>query len=140
MPDVQSQTKRSIRFVCPPCSGLMRRALNYFSVIWIACLLLATLHLTGCGITYNTLPLSVSPNSVSFGTVAVGNTQATAVTLQNPGLSSVTLSGMQVADPAFQLSSDQLKTTIPAGGTATLQVSFAPTEAKTYSSQIVVMS
>jgi centrosomal CEP192-like protein/ASPM-SPD-2-Hydin domain-containing protein/HYDIN/CFA65/VesB family protein len=138
--DVLSQTKSSMRFICFPSSGLMRRPSIYASVVWVACLLLATLQLTGCGVTYNTLPLTVSPSSVSFGTVPVGKTQVTAVTLQNQGLTSVTLSGMQVADSAFKLSSDQLKTTIAAGGKATLQVSFAPTEAKSYSSQIVVMS
>jgi hypothetical protein len=77
---------------------------------------------------------------VSFGAVAVGKTQATAVTLQNQGLTSVTLSGVQVADPAFKLGSDQMNATIPAGGTATLKITFAPTEAKSYSSQITVAS
>lgn len=118
----------------------MRHPSIHVSVLWVACLLFATLHLTGCGVTYNTLPLTVSPNSVSFGTVPVGKTQATAVTLQNQGLTSVTLSGMQVADSAFKLSSEQMETTIAAGGTATLKISFAPTEAKSYSSQIVVTS
>ena len=140
MSDVMSQTKRPIRFICSPRAGLTRRPSIYCSVMWVACLLLATLHLTGCGIAYNTLPLTVSPSEVLFGTVPVGKTQATSVTLQNQGLSSVTLSGVQVADPAFTLSTDQMATTIPAGGTATLKVSFAPTEVKTYSSKITVVS
>jgi hypothetical protein len=140
VPDVQSQTKRSIRFVCSPSSGLMRRASNYFFVIWVACLLLATLHLTGCGITYNTLPLTVDPSSVSFGAVPVGTAQAKTVTLLNPGLSSITLSGMQAADPAFKIDSAPMQTTIPAGGTVTAKVTFTPTEAKSYDSQIVVTS
>jgi hypothetical protein len=102
--------------------------------------LLLVVHLAGCGVTYNTLPLTVSPNSVSFGTVNVGQTQSTSLTLQNPGLTSVALSGMQVADPAFTLSPAQMATNIPAGGTATVKVVFAPTAAKSYSSEIVVMS
>jgi hypothetical protein len=102
--------------------------------------LLAIVHLTGCGITYNTLPLTVEPSSLSFGSVQVGKTQAATVTLRNQGLTSVTLSGMQAADPAFQLASAQMQATIPAGGTASVQVTFAPTTAKSYSSQVVINS
>lgn len=108
--------------------------------VWMAFLLLAIVHLAGCGVTYNTLPLTVNPGSVSFGMVQVGQTQSQAITLQNQGLNSVTLSGMQVADPAFALSPAQATMTIPAGGTASLQVSFKPTVAKSYSSQVVFTS
>src|SRR5581483_7391432 len=115
-----------------------RRSSIAFSIVWLAFSLLAILHLAGCGIAYNTLPLTVEPNSVSFGAVQVGKSQATTVTLHNQGLTSVTLSGMQVADPAFALSSDQANTTIAAGGSAVLKVTFAPTAAKDYSSQVVI--
>jgi hypothetical protein len=108
--------------------------------IWMAFLLLAIVHLAGCGVTYNTVPLTVNPGSLSFGTVPVGQTQSQAITLQNMGLNSVTLSGMQAADPAFAISPAQTTTTIPAGGTASLKVTFTPTAVKTYSSQVVVTS
>jgi len=121
-------------------SGLARRSSNCFSATWIAVLLVAIAHLAGCGVAYNTLPLTVDPGSVSFGAVQVGKTQAAGVTLHNVGLVPVTLSGAQAADPAFKLTSSQMNATIPAGGTATLQVMFAPTEAKSYSSQVEVMS
>jgi Abnormal spindle-like microcephaly-assoc'd, ASPM-SPD-2-Hydin len=139
VPDVPSKTNCPISFVSPR-SGFARRSSICIPTTWLACLLLAIVHLTGCGVTYNTLPLTVSPSSLSFGAVPIGKTQATAVTLQNPGLSSVTLSGMQAADPAFKVTSDQMNATIPAGGTATIQVTFAPTEAKSYSSQVTVTS
>ena len=121
-------------------AGFARRSSIAFSILWLAFSLLTMVQLAGCGIAYNTLPLSVSPNSVSFGTVQVGKSQTTTVTLQNQGLTAVTLSGMQVADPAFALSSDQANTTIPAGGSTSLKVSFAPTAAKDYSSQVVIQS
>ena len=121
-------------------AAFARRSSIALSAIWLAVLLLAIVQLAGCGIAYNTLPLTVDPNSVSFGTVQVGKSQAAAVTLHNAGLSAVTLSGMQVADPAFALSSDQANTTIPAGGSADLKVTFAPTAAKDYSSQVVIQS
>jgi hypothetical protein len=121
-------------------AGFARRSSIAFSTVWLAFSLLAIVHLAGCGITYNTLPLTVDPNSVSFGAVQVGKSQATTVTLHNQGLSAVKLSGMQVADPAFALSSGQANATIPAGGSVGLKVTFAPTAAKDYSSQVVIQS
>jgi Abnormal spindle-like microcephaly-assoc'd, ASPM-SPD-2-Hydin len=138
--DVLSKAKSPISFVSLCRSAFAQRPSIYFSVIRVACLLLAVVYLTGCGVSFNTLPLTVNPSSVTFGAVPVGKTQTTAVTLQNPGLTSVTLSGVQAADPAFQVASGQMGASIPAGGTASLNVSFTPTEAKTYSSQIQVMS
>lgn len=129
--------KPPIRFRCPR-AGFTRQSSIRFSAIWIA--LLAALGLAGCGITYNTLPLTVAPSSLSFGSVPVGKTQTATVTLQNPSLQSVTLSGVQSADDAFKVSADSASTTIPAGGSANFPVTFAPTEAKNYSSQIVVLS
>jgi hypothetical protein len=122
------------------CSSFSRRSSMSVPAVWMAFLLLAIVHLAGCGVTYNTLPLTVNPGSLSFGTVPVGQTQSQAITLQNQGLTSVTLSGMQVADPAFAISPAQTTTTIPAGGTASLKVAFTPTAVKTYSSQVVVTS
>ncbi len=129
----------------PICFPLFRTSVaRHFSItssiLWLAFSLLAMVQLAGCGIAYNTLPLTVDPNSVSFGAVQVGKTQAATVTLHNQGLTAVTLSGMQVADPAFALSSDQANTTIAAGGSASLKVTFAPTAAKDYDSQVVIQS
>jgi hypothetical protein len=128
--------------ICFPLfrTGVARRFSITLPILWFAFLLLAIVQLAGCGIAYNTLPLTVDPNSVSFGAVQVGKTQAATVTLHNQGLTSVTLSGMQVADPAFALSSDQANTTIAAGGSASLKVTFAPTAVKDYNSQIVIQS
>ena len=129
----------------PICSPLFRMSVaRHFSIAFpilrLAFSLVAVVYLAGCGITYNTLPLTVDPNSVSFGAVQVGKTQAATVTLHNQGLTAVALSGMQVADPAFALSSDQANTTIAAGGSASLKVTFAPTAAKDYNSQVVIQS
>ena len=128
--------------ICVPLfrTNVARYSSIALPVLWLAVSLLAIVHLAGCGIAYNTLPLTVDPNSVSFGTVQVGKSQAASVTVHNQGLTSVTLSGMQVADPAFNVASDQASTTIPAGGSADLKVTFAPAAAKDYSSQIVIQS
>ena len=115
-------------------------ATPHLSAAWIICSLIAIAHLAGCGVTYNTLPLTVSPGSLSFGSVPVGQTQASTVTVQNQGLSAVTLTGMQVADPAFTLAPAATPVTIPAGGTANMTVTFTPTSVKNYNSQIVLAS
>src|SRR4051794_19388685 len=99
-------------------SSLRSAAAPPVSAKWIACGLLAIAHLTGCGITYNTIPLTANPGSVAFGSVQVGNAKALTVAVNNQGLSAVTLSGMQVADPAFQLTPATMPVTIPAGGSA----------------------
>ena len=139
MQDVLSKTAGRL-YPLPCRSGVRRRSSLAASAAWIAFLWLVIVHLAGCGITYNALPLTVNPSSISFGTVNVGQTQSATMTVQNQGLSSVALSGVQVADPAFTLSPDQMPATIPAGGSAAIKVSFAPTAAKSYSSDVVLMS
>jgi Abnormal spindle-like microcephaly-assoc'd, ASPM-SPD-2-Hydin len=138
--DVPSNAASRLHSLCCCCSGFRRSSSKSVPAVWMAFLLLAIVHLAGCGVSYNTVPLTVNPGSLSFGTVPVGQTQSQAITLQNMGLNSVTLSGMQVADPAFAISPAQTTTTIPAGGTASLKVTFTPTAVKTYSSQVVVTS
>jgi hypothetical protein len=120
--------------------GSHRRSSFALSSLEIAAFLLAIVQLAGCGVVYNTLPLTANPSSLTFGAVQIGKSQAATVTLQNSSMQAVTLTGMQVADSAFTLSSDQTKTSVPAGGSATIKVTFAPTAAKDYSSQVVVQS
>ena len=121
-------------------AGLIDPTIASWAALWLLLLLSAALGLNGCGITYNTLPLIVNPDAVSFGTVAVGATQTSTITLQNPGFTPVRLDGMQVADPAFAISAAAAQTMVPAGGKVSLQLSFAPTTEKSYRSQLVVMS
>ena len=138
MEAISSKASSPIRSFSPR-PGFARRS----SIGVCACvvsLLFAIAQLTGCGVTFNTLPLTVNPSSLSFGSVAVGTTQSATVAVQNQGLSAVTLSGIQAADPAFQLASVSTPATIPAGGTASLKVTFAPTAVKSYSSQIMITS
>jgi hypothetical protein len=94
------------------------------------------LFTAGCGITFNTLPLTVQPNSISFGDVAVGQTQTATVSVSNPGYAAVSVSGVQSDDAAFAPAG--LAGSIPAGGTSTFKVVFAPSTSKSYSSQISI--
>ena len=142
MPEVQWNAKSPV--AAPVCSPRFRPSAarvsskRIVSDALLSLFLLAVLSLCGCGITYNSIPLIVEPNSVSFGSVAVGATQSVTVTLHNPGFSTVTVSGMTVADSAFALSSPP--NTVPAGASVNFQITFAPAAAKDYSSQIAIMS
>src|ERR1700760_2866578 len=121
---ISSKASSPIRSFSPH-PGFARRS----SIGVCACvvgLLFAIAQLTGCGVTFNAIPLTVSPSSLSFGSVAVGTTQSATVSVQNQGLSAVTLSGIQAADPAFQLASVSTPATIPARGTATPKVCLCP--------------
>ncbi len=97
MEAISSKTSNPIRSFSPH-PGFARRS----SIGVCACvvsLLFALAQLTGCGVTYNTIPLTVNPSSLSFGAVAVGATQSATVSVQNQGLSAVTLTGYRLQIP-----------------------------------------
>ena len=120
--------------------GSRRHSSFASSTLGIAAFLLAIVHLAGCGVVYNALPLTANPGSLAFGAVEIGKSQTATVTLHNSSMQAVALTGMQVADPAFTLSSDQTNTSIPADGSAIVRVTFTPTAENDYSSQVIVQS
>ncbi len=86
-----------------------------------------TVALTGTGVTGATA-LTASPTSVSFGSVAVGSTSAAqTVTVTNPGGSAAT--GVSVSAAAPFGESNNCGTSLAAGASCTVSVSFAPTAA-----------
>ena len=85
-----------------------------------------TVALTGTG-----TQISLSPVSLSFGTVAVGTTSAAkSVTVTNVGTTPVTFSGFSIAgtNPGdYQISANTCGTSLAAGGSCTVGVVFKPT-------------
>jgi Alpha-1,3-glucanase catalytic domain D1/F5/8 type C domain/Pectate lyase superfamily protein/Abnormal spindle-like microcephaly-assoc'd, ASPM-SPD-2-Hydin/Cep192 domain 4 len=70
--------------------------------------------------------LRASPSSLSFGDVASGSTSsAQTVTVSNPGSSAVSVSSVSVSGPFSQ--TNTCGTSIAAGGSCTVSVTFAPT-------------
>ena len=70
--------------------------------------------------------LNASPTSLSFGDVASGSTSsAQTVTVSNPGSSAASVSSVGVTGSFSQ--TNTCGTSIPAGGTCTVSVKFAPT-------------
>jgi hypothetical protein len=83
-----------------------------------------TVPVTGTG----TVPaqLTLTPASLSFGSVHVGRSRTLSETLTNNGGSSVTISQATVAGAGFSASGLSLPATLAAGQRATFNVMFAP--------------
>jgi hypothetical protein len=95
--------------------------------------------LSGTGIV-NTLQLSVSPASLSFGNLATGSTAAQNVTISNTGNSSVSVSQISATGTGFSTSGITLPLSLAAGQSTSFGVSFAPTSAGSLSGSVSVVS
>jgi Pectate lyase superfamily protein/F5/8 type C domain/Abnormal spindle-like microcephaly-assoc'd, ASPM-SPD-2-Hydin len=86
-----------------------------------------TVALTGTGVS-GAAALTASPTSVSFGSVAVGSTSsAQTVTVSNPGSSAASMSSIGVTGAFGE--SNNCGTSLAAGASCTVSVSFKPTAA-----------
>jgi F5/8 type C domain/Pectate lyase superfamily protein/Abnormal spindle-like microcephaly-assoc'd, ASPM-SPD-2-Hydin len=87
-----------------------------------------TVALTGTGVSGATA-LTASPTSVSFGSVPTGSTSAAqTVTVTNPGSTAATGVSVSAAAP-FAESNNTCGSSIAAGGSCTVSVTYAPTAA-----------
>lgn len=86
--------------------------------------------------------LSVSPSSIDFGSVLVGNSSSQTVTLTNTGTGSVTVTAANFTGGAFSISGGivSLPVTIAAGASRTATVSFIPSVSGPFSGSISVVS
>ncbi len=105
----------------------------------------ALVSLTGTGTATPQPAISVSVTTLSFGTISVGQKSAAqAATLTNSGeapltLASLTLGGASSSD--FALAGNCASgTTVAAGGTCTMQLTFAPTTVGARSATLTVAS
>lgn len=84
-----------------------------------------TLSLSGTG---DGAQVSVSPSSLSFGVVQVGQSATQAVTITNSGNASASVSQLSVSgDPAFSAPGVTLPITVAANSSTTINVVYAPT-------------
>jgi len=84
--------------------------------------------------------LSASPTSLSFGNINTGSSTSLVVTLTNSGNSNVTISSVTVSGAGFSDSGVSAGTTLNAGQSATLNVSFAPATAGSVTGNVSVAS
>jgi Cep192 domain 4/Abnormal spindle-like microcephaly-assoc'd, ASPM-SPD-2-Hydin/HYDIN/CFA65/VesB-like, Ig-like domain len=97
------------------------------------------LALSGTGVA-QTLQLSSSATSLSFGNVLVGSNTAKSVTLTNSGTGSVTLSSDGVTGTGFSVTGLTLPLTLSPGQSASLTVAFAPAAKGSDTGSIAVAS
>ncbi len=84
----------------------------------------STIVLSGKGV--ETSPPTLSPQPLAFGSVKVGQSKSLALTVNNPGISSVQVTGITSSDAAFTISPTQF--TLPVDGNTTATVVFTPTD------------
>ncbi len=85
-----------------------------------------TTPLLGKGIA-STLILSLSPTSLSFGNVSIGDDAQLPVLIRNTGTGSVTISGASLTGTGYAFSNLNLPETLNAGQSTSFTVTFAPT-------------
>ncbi len=83
-------------------------------------------------------PLTASPSSLSFGSTAVGATSTSTVTVSNPGSAAVSMASVGVTGPFSE--TNNCGTSLAAGASCTVSVTFAPTAAGSASGTLSVNS
>src|SRR4029077_8306247 len=99
----------------------------------------STVSLSGIGMAATAF-LTTSTSSMSFGTVAIGKSNASAVTLTNAGNSKVTISKVAVSGASYSTSGVSGGLILAPGQSATLDVSFAPLVAGVLPGTVTVTS
>lgn len=82
--------------------------------------------------------MQVSPSSLSFGTVAVGQSMAKTVTLKNSGGTSITVSNASVDNAEFSVAGLSPALTLAAGQSANFTVTFKPRSSGSASGSVAV--
>lgn len=84
--------------------------------------------------------LSPSATSVSFGSIAVGNTATQSLTVTDTGLGTATISGATLTGAGFTVIGGNPSGTIAVGQGSTIQIQFAPTSAGAVSGSLTIVS
>ena len=95
-----------------------------------------TITLALAGIAVMPGQLTVTPSSLTFGSVALGTNATRSATISNSGSSALTISQLRVNNAAFQLSGIAVPVTLAPGQSASFSVAFIPTAAETVSAVI----
>ena len=81
-----------------------------------------------------------APSSMSFGSVTVGNSQSQTLTISNSGGSNVTISGASVTGAGFSVTGLSFPYTLSPGASASMSVTFAPTNSGAASATLTLAS
>lgn len=94
----------------------------------------ATLTVTAPG------TLTSSASTLAFSSINIGSSSALTATLTNSGSSSVTVSGVTISGPGFNVTGISVGQVIRVGQTATLSVTFAPAATGSVTGSVTVTS
>ncbi len=126
--------------------GLRRRTAAAFG---LTAVVLVALGLSGCGSIVSSAAsvqstdsgLVVNPSSVSFGSVAVGQTATASISLTNNGTTTIQIAQINISGTGFQqVSADTLPLNLNPGDTYNVVVEFAPAVTGAATGQITVSS
>ncbi len=92
-----------------------------------------TIALSGTGVGGNAPKVIVSSSSVSFGTVATGNTASQTVTLLNSGAGALSIAGISLGGSSVFSLATTCGSTLAAGASCTVTLTFAPAGSASYS-------
>ncbi len=115
-------------------SGSVRR--TQFSLMALIFIIVSCVAQNAAAVT----SLSLSPGSLSFGEVTVGNRSTKTVIIRNNGTSSVTISRATVTGAGFTFTGSSLPFTLNPGMSTSINTNFAPTGAGTLTGSISVTS
>jgi hypothetical protein len=99
----------------------------------------SSIALSGTGVAA-TNTLSVSPASLSFGSVTDGSTASKGITVTNTGNSSVAISGVSISGTGFSILSGSGAVTLSPNQTTAVSVQFAPAAAGAASGNVSISS
>jgi hypothetical protein len=102
----------------------------------------AAVSLTGSGAGSSTTvtPLTMSPTTLDFGSVAAGTWRDLTVTLTNPGGSPVQVTSAGSTNPAFSVAGPSLPLAVAAGASVTVTIRFAPSAAGNQSGGMLLIT
>lgn len=99
-----------------------------------------TVALAGNGVA-STLTLNVSPNSIDFGTVTIGQNAVQTVTMTNTGNSSITVTAANVTGTGYSITPAlSLPRTLTPGQSQSFTIRFAPTGSGTVTGSVALVS
>lgn len=131
-------SNRSQRFaLCSVCRGIA--ALFALAAIVITSGCVGTTS-KGAGTGSPTITMGLSPGSVSFGDVTVGQSSTQTVTLTSTGTGILTISGISVTGTAFTASGPHLPMALSAGQSTPINVLFKPTSSAADSGTVAISS
>src|SRR5271156_6541019 len=94
----------------------------------------------GSNPTVTGVAIEISPSSVSFGSVAMGQSATKTVTLTNTGTEALSVSGISVAGTGFTASGPHLPISLAAGQSTSISAVFKPTAGNADTGTITITS